>query len=156
MHLKRATAIFAPHNLIVNNMATFIEKAKEILERCETVVITSINSEGYPRPVPMSKVKSEGAATVWLATGSDSVKTKDFAANPKAGLCFQEGGNSVALTGEVEIITDEATKKELWQDWFIHHFPQGPTDPSYVLLKFQGMHATIWIDGHFSHRKLDR
>lgn len=156
MHLRRATAIFAPHNLTVNNMETFIEKAKEILERCETVVITSINSEGYPRPVPMSKVKSEGAATVWLATGSDSVKTKDFAANPKAGLCFQEGGNSVALTGEVEIFTDEATKKELWQDWFIHHFPQGPTDPSYVLLKFQGTHATIWIDGHFSHRELDR
>lgn len=135
-------------------MATLIEKAKEILERCEIVIITSINQEGYPRPVPMGKIKSEGATTVWLATGADSVKTKDFAASPKAGLCYQENGNSVALTGEVEIITDETTKQEMWQDWFIAHFPKGPADPNYVLLKFQGNHATIWIDGHFVHRKV--
>lgn len=89
-------------------MATLIEKAAEILARCETVVITSINQEGYPRPVPMSNIKSEGATTVWLATGKDSLKTKEFAANPKAGLCFQEKGNSVVLTDEVEIIEDRS------------------------------------------------
>lgn len=135
-------------------MATIIEKATEILERCETVIITSVNEEGYPRPVPMSKIKTEGATTVWLATGKDSVKATDFAANPKAGLCYQEGGNSVALTGEVEIFEDEKTKQEMWQEWFIHHFPKGPTDPNYVLLKFQGNHATFWIDGYFSHEKI--
>lgn len=135
-------------------MTTIIEKVKELLERCETVVITSVNEEGYPRPVPMSKAQSEGASTVWLATGRTSLKTKDFAANPKAGLCFQEGGNSVALTGEVEIIADEETKKEKWQEWFIAHFPKGPTDPEYVLLKFQGKHATIFIDGQFIHCKV--
>lgn len=107
-------------------MATLIEKAAEILARCETVVITSINQEGYPRPVPMSNIKSEGSTTVWLATGKDSLKTKEFAANPKAGLCFQEKGNSVALTGEVEIIEDEATKQEMWQEWFVAHFSKGP------------------------------
>ena len=135
-------------------MATLIEKATEILERCEVVIITSINTEGYPRPVPMSKIKSEGASTVWMSTGKDSLKTKDFIANPKAGLCFQENGNSVALTGEVEVIEDEATKKEMWQDWFIEHFTEGPTDPNYVLLKFQGKHATIWIDGQFVHKSI--
>ena len=135
-------------------MATLIEKAAEILARCETVVITSINPEGYPRPVPMSNIKSEGATTVWLATGKDSLKTKEFAANPKAGLCFQEKGNSVVLTGEVEIIEDEATKQEMWQEWFSAHFSKGPTDPNYVLLKFKGHHATIWIDGHFVRRNL--
>ena len=135
-------------------MATLIEKAAEILARCETVVITSINQEGYPRPVPMSNIKSEGATTVWLATGKDSLKTKEFAANPKAGLCFQEEGNSVVLTGEVEIIEDVATKQELSQEWFRAHFSKGPTDPNYVLLKFKGHHATIWIDGHFVRRNL--
>ena len=135
-------------------METLIEKAAAILSRCETVVITSVNKEGYPRPVPMSKIKSEGASTVWFATGKNSLKTKDFIANPKAGVCYQEQGNSIALTGEVEVIEDEATKKEMWQDWFIAHFPGGPTDPNYILLKFSGINATIWIDGHFVHRKL--
>ena len=46
-------------------------------------------------------------------------------------------------------------KKELWQDWFIEHFPGGPTDPGYVLLKFESNHATYWIEGTFIHKKLD-
>ena len=82
-----------------------------------------------------------------MATGNDSLKTKDFRLNPKAGLCYSENGNSVALTGEVEVITDAEIKKELWQEWFIAHFPLGPADPNYVLLKFKGQKATIWIDG---------
>ena len=122
------------------------EKAEQLLQRCEVVVITSVNEEGYPRPVPMSKIKSEGYSVVWMATGNDSLKTKDFRLNPKAGLCYSENGNSVALTGEVEVI-----KKELWQEWFIAHFPLGPADPNYVLLKFKGQKATIWIDGVFIH-----
>ena len=81
------------------------EKAEQLLQRCEVVVITSVNEEGYPRPVPMSKIKSEGYSVVWMATGNDSLKTKDFRLNPKAGLCYSENGNSVALTGEVEVIT---------------------------------------------------
>ena len=122
------------------------EKAEQLLQRCEVVVITSVNEEGYPRPVPMSKIKSEG-----YSTGNDSLKTKDFRLNPKAGLCYSENGNSVALTGEVEVITDAEIKKELWQEWFIAHFPLGPADPNYVLLKFKGQKATIWIDGVFIH-----
>lgn len=135
-------------------METLKEKATVMLQKCETVVLTSVNNEGYPRPVPMSKIKTDGFSTVWMATGLNSVKTNDFTANPKAGLCYGENGNSVALTGEVEIITDEITKKEMWQDWFIEHFTQGATDPNYVLLKFTGNHVTFWIDGQFIHRKI--
>ena len=40
------------------------EKAEQLLQRCEVVVITSVNEEGYPRPVPMSKIKSEGYSVV--------------------------------------------------------------------------------------------
>lgn len=135
-------------------METLKEKADAMLQRSEVVVLTSINKEGYPRPVPMSKIKSEGIAVIWMSTGLNSVKTKDFLANPKAGVCFQEQGNSVALTGEVEIITDNAIKKEMWQDWFIEHFTEGASDPNYVLIKFTAQHATYWIDGKFIHRKM--
>ena len=114
---------------------TMKEKATELLQRCEVVVLASVNKEGYPRPVPMSKIATEGISTIWMSTGADSLKTIDFRKNPKAGLCFQD--------------------KELWQDWFIEHFPGGPTDPGYVLLKFESNHATYWIEGTFIHKKLD-
>ena len=117
---------------------TMKEKATELLQRCEVVTLASVNKEGYPRPVPMSKILTEGISTIW-----------------KAGLCFQDKGDSVALTGKVEVVTDEKMKQELWQDWFIDHFPGGPTDPGYVLLKFESNHATYWIEGTFIHKKLD-
>ena len=89
-------------------MGSLKEKAKALLQQCEVVTLTSINKEGYPRPVPLSKIKTEGLTTIWFATGN----------------------------------------------WFIHHFPKGPEDPEYILLKFRGNHATIWIDGQFVHRKV--
>lgn len=133
-------------------MSAIKEKATEMLQRSEVVVLTSVDPEGYPRPVPMGKITSEGLTTVWMSTGKDSVKTQDFRKNPKAGLCFYEQGNSVALTGEVEIVTDPALKQQHWQEWFIAHFPGGSTDPNYILLKFTATRATLWIDGEFVHR----
>ena len=135
-------------------METLEKKATEMLQKSEVVVLTSINQEGYPRPVPMSMVKAEGISTVWMSTGNDSWKTVDFRNNPKGGLCFYAQGDSVCMTGDVEVITDADTKQELWQDWFINHFPGGPTDPNYVILKFEANHATYWIEGKFVHRKV--
>ena len=125
---------------------TMKEKAAELLQKCEIVVLSSVNKEGYPRPVPMSKIAAEGISAIWMSTGANSLKTIDFLSNPKAGLCFQEKG---------EVVTDEKLKKELWQDWFIEHFLGGPTDPGYVLLKFTANHATYWIEGTFIHKKLN-
>ena len=101
---------------------TMKEKAAELLQKCEVVTLASVNKEGYPRPVPMSKIAAEGISTIWMSTGADSLKTIDFLSNPKAGLCFQEKGDSVALMGEVEVVTDEKLKQELWQDWFVEAF----------------------------------
>lgn len=133
---------------------TLKEKATELLQRCDSVILASVNKEGYPRPVPMSKIATEDITTIWMSTGANSLKTADFLSNPKAGLCFQDKGDSVALMGEVEVVTDENLKQEYWQDWFIHHFPDGATDPNYVLLKFTASHATYWIEGTFVHKKL--
>lgn len=135
-------------------MTTIKEKAITMLQNCSIVTLSSINEGGYPRPVPMAKVSADGISTIWISTGADSVKTKDFLSNPKAGICFYENGNSVALTGDIEVVTDDKQKQEYWQDWFINHFDKGPTDPNYVLLKFQSNHATFWIDGKFIHRKI--
>lgn len=124
-------------------------KAEKLLQNCETVVIASINAEGYPRPVPIAKIATEGLSTIWMSTGSSSLKTTDFRVNPKAGLCFYTGGDSVALTGEVEVVTDAESKQKFWQNWFIKFFPQGIKDPEYTLLKFRSKQATIYIDDDF-------
>lgn len=134
---------------------TIIEsKALAMLERCEVISVASIDENGFPRPVPLSKIKSEGLSGIWFSTGTSSEKTKHFQINNKAGISLFEGGNSMVETGIMEIVTNPAIKKTLWQDWFIHHFPQGVDDPEYCILKFTGEKATLWIDSEFVKLKL--
>lgn len=73
-------------------MGSLKEKAKALLQQCEVVTLTSINKEGYPRPVPLSKIKTEGLTTIWFATGNSSAKTKDFRSNPKSRHMFLQRG----------------------------------------------------------------
>lgn len=131
-----------------------MKKAGDVLSRCDEVTIASVNADGFPRPVPMAIMKAIGCNEIWMSTGADSVKTIEFLANPKAGLCYSSNGDSVAFRGTVEIVTDDEARKEMWKDWMINHFPEGPTDPNYVLLRFVGKDATIWIDNEFAHLRL--
>ena len=134
---------------------TPVEKAARLLAQCKEVTLASVNADGFPRPVPMAKVKANGCDDVWMATGANSEKLADFRRNSKAGLSYSLYGDSVALRGTVEIVTDDETRKALWQDDFAYHFPGGPTDPDYVLLHFTGTEATIWINGEFVRKKTD-
>lgn len=130
------------------------EKAAEVLARCEEVTLASVNSDGFPRPVPMSIMKTIGFNEVWMSTGADSEKTVEFRTNPKAGLCYSSNGDSVVMRGTVEIVTDDDLRKEMWVDWMGKHFPGGPTDPSYVLLRFVGTDVTYWINGEFVRQQI--
>ena len=44
----------------------------------------------------------------------------------------------------------------MWQEYFINYFPGGPADPNYVLIRFIGTEATIWINGEFAHVNLPK
>ena len=68
---------------------TMKEKATELLQRCEVVTLASVNKEGYPRPVPMSKILTEGISTIWMSTGADSLKTIDFWQTRKPDYVFR-------------------------------------------------------------------
>ena len=130
---------------------SLIEKAIHLLSQCKEVTLASVNAEGFPRPVPLDKIHSLGCNEVWVVTAADSEKVADFRLNPKAGLSYSFYGDSVALRGTVEIITDDVTRKRMWQKYFINYFPAGPADPNYVLIRFIGNEATIWINREFAH-----
>lgn len=60
---------------------------------------------------------------------------------------------ATATDGEVEIISDDATRQRMWQEWLVGFFPGGPADPNYTLLRFVGRRATLWIDREFVHKE---
>ena len=103
----------------------------------------------------MSKIATDGISTIWMSTGADSLKTIDFLANPKAGLCFQDKGRQRSLNGNGGSGNRREDETRTLAGLVYRTFSGGPTDPGYVLLKFESNHATYWIEGTFIHKKLD-
>lgn len=133
---------------------SLIEKAAHLLSQCKEVTLASVNADGFPRPIPLDKIHSSGCNEVWVATAADSEKVMDLRHNPKAGLSYSSYGDSVALRGIAEIVTDDETRKLMWQEYLLNYFPDGSTDPNYVLIRFIGTEATIWINREFAHERL--
>ncbi len=128
---------------------TIFDLAAELLAKSEVVTLASVTEEGFPRGCAMAKIQSEGVKTVWMATAAYSKKTGHFRKNPKASVCAYSGGDSLTLVGNVSVITDEKTKREFWLDGFLKHFPKGPYDPDYCVLKFDAVEATVYINEVF-------
>jgi len=73
--------------------------------------------------------------TVWYATSLKSNKVRHIRINPYACTIFTEDMAYVRLSGPAEVVTDDELKAELWEDDWSRYWPEGKTDPDYVLVK---------------------
>jgi len=124
-----------------------IGRANEIVNSTAEACIGVIDEGGFPSVSTVSSVKTDGIYKVFFATGIEANKTKRILNNGKTSVCFQTGGDNVTLVGEARIVTDRAVKHELWQDWFIAHFPEGADDPTYCVIEFTAQRASLWVEG---------
>lgn len=56
------------------------------------------------------------------------------------------------LVFEVEFVTDDIVRREMWQDRLVNHFPQDSSAPTYTPFHFTGRKAVIYIGVEFVHR----
>lgn len=125
-------------------------EAAQMLASTRSVTMSSINPEGYPVPVAMVPVKTDGLQTIYLSTITSSNKVKNIQANPKTGISFYKNFNGVTLIGEMEIVTDRTIKAEVFDErWMTKHFPGGVDDPEYTLLKFTAKSGVVAINEEF-------
>ena len=100
------------------------------------------------RDFPRYTDASGRQVTVWSSNdylglgGSDVLAEAALAAIEQHGV--GSGGTWVSLTGLATVVNDPAKKKELWNSAVEAWFPQGPEDPSVVLLKVDGNSAEYW------------
>ena len=130
-----------------------IKKAEELFTQSKVCTVASVSEKGYPRICVLMPLLSDGLKEFWFSTGAHGTKVRHFKSNPKAGVTFFHGGDSVTLTGDMEIVTDKLVKYALfekWSDFLERHFPNGgKDDPDYCVLHFTANEATIYIDGAF-------
>lgn len=129
-----------------------IQKAEHLLTRCQVCMVASVSEKGFPRICVLMPLRTNGIKEFWFSTGTSGTKIKHFKINNQAGVTFYNGGDSVTLTGHMEIVTDKSVKDTLWNTWenfLSRHFMGGKDDPEYCVIHFIANETTIYIDGDF-------
>ena len=102
------------------------DKASWILDHTGYVTLSTIDEEGFPRPVAIDVISHVGIKTIWMTTFRNSNKARQLMKSPKAGISFVHEADSVTLTGIAEA--------------------DGPDDENYCLIRFTTRKAVCWID----------
>jgi general stress protein 26 len=99
-------------------------------------------------PVP-SKTAQSDDFTVYLATSMASDKVREIKDCPIVSVyyCEPRSFHGVTLSGTAEILDDPALKEALWSDDWRVYWPDGASDPDYVVLPIKPEEICGWWSG---------
>jgi general stress protein 26 len=119
----------------------------EVMKQIDICMMTTEAADGHMHSRPMSNNRNvEWDGTSWFFSNADTPKAEELGHNPKVNLAYSltEDMVYISLAGRVELVYDDAKKRELWYDGLDRWFPNGPDDDNVVLIKVIGEHARYW------------
>jgi len=108
------------------------------------LLVTICSANGFPQSRPMHLIDHDGQ-TIWFATSRASNKVKQIEADSHVTVLFVDSAryNYAAFHGRASIVDDADREKTLWRNDWEDDWPEGPSDPDYVLIRVDGTR------GHF-------
>ncbi len=103
-----------------------------------------IDANGYPTASTITASYADGIKWITFCTALQSNKVKRIGNCNRASVCFS-GDYNITLVGTIEIVTDEAAKKEFWYDGLEQHF-SGPEDPNFCVLMFKTERYNLMVN----------
>ena len=117
----------------------------QMLEKeSETFVsLATFGTDDYPDVRVLLVVAKEGLDAIWFATGTESGKIAQLRKNSKAALYGYDAETMTEfrLFGNVELLSDTASRRKIWRDDFLQHFPDGIDSPTWIALRFNTDHG---------------
>lgn len=99
--------------------------------------LITIDESGIPKGRMMENLPVDNDLVFWFATSAQSNKVREVKNNPKASVFLYRptDHSSISVLGNAEIVTSDVIRTEKWKEKWTAFWKQGPTDPSYVLIK---------------------
>ncbi|HEY0638238.1 MAG TPA: pyridoxamine 5'-phosphate oxidase family protein [Pseudonocardiaceae bacterium] len=119
---------------------TVAELAKDI----RIAMVTTHDGQGRLVSRPMAQQEVEFDGDLWFFAERDSSAVTEVGADPRVNVALSSATTWISLSGTAEVVEDRAKAKELWNAWVGAWLPQGPDDPSVVLLRFRAESAEYW------------
>ena len=119
-------------------------KVAELIKGQRFGFLTTTMPDGRLTSRPMSLQEVEFDGDLWFFAEHDAPWLAHITTSPQVNVGMGSGGTWVSLTGTARVVDDVAKKKELWNSGVEAWLPQGPEDPSVVLVKVDGDSAEYW------------
>ncbi|MCH5295352.1 MAG: pyridoxamine 5'-phosphate oxidase family protein [Treponema sp.] len=126
------------------------EQIINFIQKQKTAFIASVDEDGFPNMKAMFAPRKIDGNHFYFTTNTSSMRAQQFMRNPKASIYFYSRGRfkyeGLMLTGTMEVLQDEASKKEIWRTGDTMFYKKGVTDPDYCVLKFTAKKARHYSD----------
>ncbi len=123
-----------------------IEKLAELIREIKIAMLTTVTADGrlLSRPLGTQDVDFDG--DLWFATGLDSAKAREVAANPAVNVSYasMEENTFVSVAGRATLVRDRATIERFWSPAMQIYFPAGKDDPNLALIRVEALSAEYW------------
>ncbi len=131
--------------------AANLKKLGEMIKDIKFAMLTTVDEEGALRSRPMAVQNTDGFdGTLWFFTKAAAPKVEQVDHDHKVNVSFSHPDDQsyVSISGQAELVRDEAKKEELWTPAMKAWFPKGHDDPDVGLLKVVADKAEYWDTPH--------
>ena len=130
-------------NPTVLDAANAQSRVIQILEKNPFVSFATFGANDWPDVRVLLVAAKDGTNSIWFATATESTKIDQLRKNPKAVIYGydMEAMAEFRLFGKVELLSDYASRRKIWRDDFIQHFPDGIDSPTMIVLRFDTDHG---------------
>ncbi len=127
-----------------------MDKVQEIIKDVKFAMMSTVNKKGDLHAWPMTTNETSlGAKEIWFVGDKTSDIVKDIQDNKQIGLTYasKDAKNYVSISGNAELVDDQAKIEELWSVVDNAFFEQGKEDPNVQLIKVVPHGIECWISG---------
>ena len=121
-----------------------VAKLVELTRDIKITMFTTIDAEGHFVSRPMAQQLTEPDGDLWFFAERESRVVEEITANPHVSLTLSSNDTWISIDGEAQVVDDSAMARELWNSFVEAWLPQGPDDPSVVLIKVDPHTAEYW------------
>jgi general stress protein 26 len=119
-------------------------KVADLASDIKFAMLTTVDADGELVSRPMAHQEVEADSDLWFFSSRDSRKVQHVQANPHVAVTLASSSTWVSINGSASVVDDVQKAKDLWSVDMEAWFPQGPEDPSIVLIKVTGETAEYW------------
>lgn len=126
------------------------EQIFEFIKKQKVSFLASVDEDGFPNMKAMLAPRKIDNNCIYFSTNTSSMRVRQYRKNDKASVYFYKKGRfkyeGIMLIGTMEVLTDNAIKKEIWHIGDYIFYKEGVTDPDYCVLKFTAKKGRYYCD----------